>query len=341
MVIKTNITEMLGIKHPIIAAPMGPFYTTNLTIAVSEAGGLGVLSHVTLSEGITLNQIKEGMKTVVEYTDKPFGVNIRTAALQPDAIKLCRQIPRFIMDNPKIKDQCNYIITSAGSPKILYNKYYRELKESTNIQNFHVVPSLKLAKKVIKVGVDGIVATGHEGGGHQSYENTSTLVLLQQIKQALPEIPIIACGGYATGEGLASALAMGAGAIAMGTRFIASKECEFHDNYKNEVKNATISDVKMVTGVFGPARVLNNNYAKSATVVLSKEEKRAEETSMSVIRDDVLKLEKAYNGDVENGIILLGQSCGLIDEIESVSDIINSIVKGAEKCLKSAYHLIN
>jgi NAD(P)H-dependent flavin oxidoreductase YrpB (nitropropane dioxygenase family) len=341
MVIKTNITERLGIKHPIIAAPMGPFYTTNLTIAVSEAGGLGVLSHVTLSEGITLNQIKEGMKTVVEYTDKPFGVNIRTAALQPDAIKLCRQIPRFIMDNPKIKDQCNYIITSAGSPKILYNKYYRELKESTNIQNFHVVPSLKLAKKVIKVGVDGIVATGHEGGGHQSYENTSTLVLLQQIKQALPEIPIIACGGYATGEGLASALAMGAGAIAMGTRFIASKECEFHDNYKNEVKNATISDVKMVTGVFGPARVLNNNYAKSATVVLSKEEKRAEETSMSVIRDDVLKLEKAYNGDVENGIILLGQSCGLIDEIESVSDIINSIVKGAEKCLKSAYHLIN
>ena len=341
MVLKTVITEMLGIKHPIIAAPMGPFYTTNLTIAVSEAGGLGVLSHVTLSEGITLNQIKEGMKTVVEYTDKPFGVNIRTAALQPDAIKLCRQIPRFIMDNPKIKDQCNYIITSAGSPKILYNKYYRELKESTNIQNFHVVPSLKLAKKVIKVGVDGIVATGHEGGGHQSYENTSTLVLLQQIKQALPEIPIIACGGYATGEGLASALAMGAGAIAMGTRFIASKECEFHDNYKNEVKNATISEVKMVTGVFGPARVLNNNYAKSATVVLSKEEKRAEETSMSVIRDDVLKLEKAYNGDVENGIILLGQSCSLIDEIESVSDIINSIVKGAEKCLKSAYHLIN
>ncbi|MFW9818486.1 MAG: NAD(P)H-dependent flavin oxidoreductase [Candidatus Thorarchaeota archaeon] len=341
MVIKTNITEMLGIKHPIIAAPMGPFYTTNLTIAVSEAGGLGVLSHVTLSEGITVNQIKESMKTVVEYTDKPFGVNIRTAALQPDAIKLCRQIPRFIMDNPKIKDQCNYIITSAGSPKILYNKYYKNLKESTNIKNFHVVPSLTLAKKVIKDGVDGIVATGHEGGGHQSYENASTLVLLQQVKQELPEIPIIACGGYATGEGLASALAMGAGAIAMGTRLIASKECEFHENYKNEVKNAKISDIKMVTGVFGPARVLNNNYAKNATVVLSKEEKRAEETSMSVIRDGVLKLEKAYNGDVDNGIILLGQSCALVEEIESVSDIIKSIVKSAEKCLKNAYYLVN
>ncbi len=341
MVIKTNITEMLGIKHPIIAAPMGPFYTTNLTIAVSEAGGLGVLSHVTLSEGVTINQIKESMKTVVEYTDKPFGLNIRTAALQPDAVKLCRQIPRFIMDNPKIKDQCTYLITSAGSPKILYNKYFKALKETANINHFHVVPSLELAKKVIKHGVDGIVATGHEGGGHQSYDNASTLILLQQIRQEIPEIPIIACGGYATGEGLASALAMGAGAIAMGTRLIASKECEFHENYKNEVKNSTISDTKLVTGVFGPARVLKNNYAKNATVVLNKKEKRAEETSMSVIRDGVIKLERAYNGDVENGIILLGQSCGLVDEIESVSDIINSVVDDAEKCLKTAYYMVN
>ena len=341
MVIKTNVAEMLGIKHPIVAAPMGPFYTTKLTIAVSEAGGLGVLSHVTLSEGITFNQIKESMKTVVEYTDKPFGLNIRTASLQPDAIKLCRRIPRFIMDNPKIKDQCTYLITSAGSPKMVYNKHFEALKETSNIKHFHVVPSLKLAKKVIKNGVDGIVATGHEGGGHQSYENTSTLILLQQIRQEFPNIPMIACGGYATGEGLASALAMGAGAIAMGTRLIASKECEFHENYKNEVKNSTISDTKLVTGVFGPARVFKNSYAENATAVLSKEEKRAEESSMSVIRDGVIKLEKAYNGDVDNGIILLGQSCGLVEEIESVSDIINSIVSSAEKCLKSAYCMIS
>ncbi len=341
MVIKTNITEMLGIKHPIIAAPMGPFYTTKLTIAVSEAGGLGVLSHVTLSEGITLNQLKESMKTVVEHTDKPFGINIRTATLQPDAIKLCRQIPRFIMNNPKIKDQCNYLITSAGSPKILYNKYFKELRDTSNIKHFHVIPSLELAKKVINSGVDGIVATGHEGGGHQSYENTSTLILLQQIRQEFPEIPMIACGGYATGEGLASALAMGAGAIAMGTRLIASKECEFHENYKNAVKSSTISDTKLITGVFGPARVLKNNYAATATTVLNKAEKRAGETAISVIRQGVIDLEKAYKGDIDNGIILLGQSCGLVEEIESVSDIINSIVYSAEKCLKNAYLMVN
>ncbi len=341
MVIKTDITEMLGIEHPIIAAPMGPFYTTKLTIAVSEAGGLGVLSHVTLSEGVTLDQLKKSMKTVVEYTDKPFGLNIRTATLQPDAIKLCRQIPKFIINNPKIKEQCVYLITSAGSPKMLYNKYFMALKDTSNIKHFHVIPSLRLAKQVIKNGVDGIVATGHEGGGHQSYENTSTLILLQQIRQEFPDIPLIACGGYATGEGLASALAMGAGAIAMGTRLIASKECEFHENYKNEVKNATTSDIKLVTGVFGPAQVLKNNYAKQHETVANKSEKRSEETAMSVIREGVLRLEKAYHGDVENGIILLGQSCGLVQEIESVSDIINSIVGTAEKCLTNAYYMVN
>ena len=341
MVIKTEITEMLGIKHPIVAAPMGPFYTTKLTIAVSEAGGLGVLSHVTLSEGITTNQLKESMKTVVEYTDKPFGLNIRTAALQPDAIKLCRQIPRFIMENPKIKDQCTYLITSAGSPKILYNKYFKTLKERSNIKNFHVIPSLDLAKKVIKIGVDGVVATGHEGGGHQSYDNTSTLVLLQQIRNELPEIPVIASGGYATGEGLASALAMGAGAICMGTRLIASNECEFHENYKTIVKNSTISDTKLVTGVFGPARVWKNKYADNNTVVSNKTEKRAEETSMEVIREGVVKLEKAYKGNVNDGIVLLGQSCGLVNNIDSVANIINSIVHDAEKCLTSAYNQIN
>jgi NAD(P)H-dependent flavin oxidoreductase YrpB (nitropropane dioxygenase family) len=341
MVIKTEITEMLGIKHPIIAAPMGPFYTTNLTIAVSEAGGLGVLSHITLNNTVSLTEIKESMKFVVEHTDKPFGLNIRTAKLQPDAIKLCRKIPRFIMNNPKIKEQCNYIITSAGSPKILYNRHFKTLKENSSLKHFHVIPSLDLAKKVLQYGTDGLVATGHEGGGHQSYENTSTLILLQQIRNKLPKIPVIASGGYATGEGLASALAMGAGAISMGTRLIASNECEFHNNYKNLVKNSNISDTKLVTGVFGPARVWKNKYADNRTTVSNKAEKRAEETSMAVIKGGVDKLEKTYKGNVNDGMVLLGQSCGLVNNIDSVANIIKSIVYEAEICLKSAYHMID
>ena len=105
MVIKTEITEMFGIKHPIVAAPMGPFYTTELTIAVSEAGGMGVLNHTKLFEKSSLDEMKANMEYVVEHTDKPFGFNIRTGRMQMDAKLLCQKIPRFIARNPKIKEQ--------------------------------------------------------------------------------------------------------------------------------------------------------------------------------------------------------------------------------------------
>jgi len=341
MVIETNITRMLGIKHPILSAPMGPFYTTKLTVAVSEAGGLGVLSHVTIHGTVTLDEMKRSMEYVVEHTDKPFGFNIRTARLQPDAIKLCRQLPRFIMENPKIKEQCVYLITSAGSPRLIYNKHFEKLKESgSNIKHFHVAPSLYLAEKLLNSGVDGLVITGTEGGGHQSYENISTLVLLQQIRKHMPEVPIIASGGYATGEGLASALSMGVGAIAMGSRFISSKECEFHDNYKKMVIESTASDTELITSIFGRARVWKNKVAERHNLVESKEEKQAEETSISKIERELADLEKTYEGNIEEGIAYLGQSVELIDSVEYVSDIINIIVNDAEKCLTAAFNNI-
>ena len=341
MVIETNITKMLGIKHPILSAPMGPFYTTKLTVAVSNAGGLGVLSHVTLHGTITIDEMKKSMEYVVEHTNKPFGFNIRTARLQPDAIKLCRQLPRFIMENPKIKEQCIFLLTSAGSPRMIYNKHFEKLKESgSKIKHFHVAPSLHLAEKLITSGIDGLVITGTEGGGHQSYENISTLVLLQQVRKKLPNIPIIASGGYATGEGLASALSMGVGAIAMGSRFISSKECEFHENYKKIVVNSDASDTELKTGIFGPARVWKNKMAENQHLVMSKEEKRAEETSMSKVEKELADLERTYEGNVGEGTVYLGQSIGLIDSVESVSDIITSIVYDAEKCLKAAYNTI-
>jgi len=341
MVIETNITKMLGIKHPILSAPMGPFYTTKLTVAVSEAGGLGVLSHITIHGTVSIDEMKKSMEYVVEHTDKPFGFNIRTARLQPDAIKLCRQLPKFIMNNQRIKEQCVYLITSAGSPRMIYNKHFEKLKESgSNIKHFHVAPSLYLAQKLINSGIDGLVITGAEGGGHQSYENISTLVLLQQIRKSLPNIPIIASGGYATGEGLASALSMGVGAIAMGSRFISSKECEFHENYKKIVVNSDASDTELKTGIFGPARVWKNKMTENHDLVVSKEEKQAGETSMSKVESELAELERTYEGNIEEGIAYLGQSIGLIDSIESVSDIIDTIVFDAQKCLTTAYKTI-
>jgi len=337
MIFETNITRMLGIKYPILSAPMGPFYTTELTVAVSEAGGLGVLSHITLHGTFSLNEMKKSMEYVIEHTDKPFGFNIRTARLQPDAIKLCRQLPRFIYENQKIRDQCVYLLTSAGSPRLMYNKHFEKLKESgSQIKHFHVAPSIYLAKKLLDSGVDGIVATGIEGGGHQSYEKISTLVLLQEIRKRLPDIPVIACGGYATGEGLASALSMGAGAIAMGSRFIASKECEFHDNYKQLVVNASTTDTELKTGVFGPARVWKNKLAETHGLIESKEEKQAGETSTTKVERELAELEMTYKGNVQEGIVYVGQSIGLIDRVETVKEIIDTIVHDAEKSLRNA-----
>jgi len=341
--LKTNITEMFGIKYPILAAPMGPFYTTDLTIAVSEAGGLGVLSHTNLFGKSSLTEMKKNMEYVVEHTDKPFGFNIRTSRMQIDAPGLCRGIPRFINSNPKIKEQCLYIITSAGTPKMIYNKAFQKLRDSgSNIKHFHVAPALWLADKCVATGCDGVVITGWEGGGHQSYERVSSLVLLQQVKEKYPDLPLIACGGIATGEGMAAALSLGAGGIAMGSRFIASKESEFHENYKNIVPAAGANDTMWVTGVLGPIRLWRNKYSLNHGVITSKEEKMALETQITPEKalEDQKHYEMTYNGNIDDGAVLLGQSIGLIKSIESVKDIMHDMVKTAEKSLINASKMV-
>ena len=334
---------MLGIKHPIIAAPMGPFYTTELTIAVSEAGGLGVLSHTNLFGKSSLTELMKNMEHVVEHTDKPFGFNVRTARLQIDAPGICRAIPKFIKKHPKIREQCVYAITSAGTPKMIQNNAFKNLKESgSNIKHFHVAPALWLADKCVAAGVDGMVVTGWEGGGHQSYEKISTLVLLQQVKQKHPDIPLVSCGGFASGEGLAAALGAGAGAIAMGSRFIASKESEFHEKYKNIVPPAKADDTVWVTGVLGPIRLWKNNYSLHHGVVSSKEEKMAEEAQLTPEKalEDQKHYEMTYDGNIDDGAVLLGQSIGIINSIDNVPDIINRIVADAEKRIKENYSYI-
>ena len=343
MVFKTNITEMLGIIHPIMAAPMGPFYTTDLTIAVSEAGGLGILSHIGLANKDPVEEMKKNMETVVEQTDKPFGFNIRTSRMEVSAYSLCSEIPEFIMNNEKIKEQCVYALTSAGSAKMLpSSESFQKLKESGSpIKHFHVAPALWLAEKCVSANVDGLVVTGSEGGGHQSYENVSSLVLLQQVQEKFPNVPKVACGGFSTGESLAAALSLGAGAVAMGSRFIASKESEFHDTYKKVVLPAKAQDTILATGVYGPIRLWKNQYAFDHKAV-TKEEKLAQESGLT--QDDIIKTvrayELAYEGNTEEGAVLLGQSIGIIDKIEEVSDIIERMVYDADAAIKKVADLI-
>jgi enoyl-[acyl-carrier protein] reductase II len=354
MTLKTDITEMFGIKHPIASAAMGPFRTTELAIAVSEAGGLGMISHANQSmDGRELDAIiamKKNLDYVVEHTDGIFGFNIRTSRNTVNCDNLISETAKHIMGNPKLREQCLYALTSAGSAnRMPLNKDFQKLRENTQIKHFHVAPALWLADKCVTAGCDGLVVTGFEGGGHQSYEKVGSMVLLQQVQQKHPDVPKIACGGFATGAGMAAALSLGAGGVAMGSRFIASKDSEFHENYKNIVPPAKASDTLVRTGGLGTIRLWRNKFSLAKGLVKTKEEKMAEEKAVvdhrSVIsneelaeelRKDAIAAFATYEGDVENGYVLLGQSIGIVDKVESVSDIIERVIKDAEKALKKA-----
>ena len=335
--IETNITKMFGIKHPIFSAPMGPFFTRDLALAVSEAGGLGVLSNVNIAGTDPVKEHKASLEYMIEHTDKPFGLNILTSRNNPGVRQMVRSLPRIVMANVKMRDQCKYWLTSAGSSKVLAeSKTFIELRENSEVKHFHVAPAVWLAQKCVNAKVDGIVVTGTEGGGHQSYERVSSLVLLQQINEKFPDLPKIACGGFATGESLAAALSLGAGAVAMGSRFIASKQSEFHEKYKALIPPGTPQNTGLYTGSFGPIRLYKNEYALSHPAPSSKEEMIAYENSISPEQraKDMGAYDRVYNGDIDTGAVLLGQSIGIIDSIDDVNDIIERTMKGAEAVIR-------
>jgi len=343
MVIETNITKMFGIKHPIFSAPMGPFFTRDLALTVSEAGGLGVLSNVNIVGTDPVKEHIASLEFMIEHTDKPFGLNILTSRNNLGVKEMVTDIPRIVMKNTRMRDQCTYWLTSAGSSKILpASKSFQELRENSEVKHFHVAPAVWLAQKCIDAKVDGLVVTGTEGGGHQSYEKVTTLVLLQQINNAFPDLPKIACGGFATGEGLAAALSLGAGAIAMGSRFIASTQSEFHEKYKAIIPGGSPQDTGLYTGAFGPIRLYKNKYALEHPAPSTKEELIAYEKSITPeqLALDADAYDRVYNGDTETGAVLLGQSIGIIDKIENVNDIIERIIKEAEIAIKDNYSML-
>ncbi len=333
--IKTKLTEMFGLRYPIVQAPMGPFYTTQLATAVSEKGGLGVISH---SNVIGTDPVKEMVKSidyVIEHTDKPFGINIRAARIQTDAPILIRRIAQLVNQNTRVRDQLVYGLTSAGGPK-LAAKMWKE--KAPSIKHFHVAPSFNFAQKVLAAGCDGIVATGYEGGGHQSYEAINSTVLLAEICQEWPDRPVIACGGFATGRGLAAALAYGACGIAMGTRFIATRECEFVQQYKDLVLKSFDEDTIISPGMFAPIRLIKNKFTETHGQALTRDQKLNHEQEMDLhaLMEEAKAYESVYRGDVENGAVPAGQSVGLIESIVNVDDLLQSIEREAEQALKHA-----
>ena len=290
-----RVTKHLGSKYPIIQAPMGWIARSKLASSVSNAGGLGVIETSSGEVDICKTEIKK----MSELTKNPFGVNLPILFLQDESIV------DFVAE-------CGvkFVTTSAGSPA----KYINKLKEA-GLTVYHAVPSLAGALKAADAGVDGLVVEGTEGGGFKNPEEVGLFVLIQAIRRKT-DLPIIAAGGIADGQGMAAAFAVGAEGIQMGTRFVSSKESPVHENWKNAILNGTESDTYVLNKTGSPClRAIKTDYTKEIF------DKGSMDMSVFGGVQDLY-----FGGDLNAAPALTGQSMGLIDEIKSVETIINETV---------------
>ena len=291
-----RVTQHLGTKYPIIQAPMGWIARSKLASSVSNAGGLGVIE--TSSGEVEI--CKEEIKKMSDLTENPFGVNLPILFLQDESIV------DFVAE-------CGvkFVTTSAGSPA----KYIDKLK-GAGLTVYHAVPSLAGALKAAEAGVDGLVVEGTEGGGFKSPEEVGLFVLIQAIRRKV-DLPIIAAGGIADGQGMAAAFSVGAEGIQMGTRFVSSQESPVHENWKNAILNGTESDTYVLNKTGSPClRAIKTDYTKEIY------EKGSMDMSVFGGVQDLY-----FGGNLNAAPALTGQSMGLIDEIKSVETIINETVK--------------
>ena len=336
--IRTKLCDMLGIEHPIIQAGMGPFDTTDLAAAVSDAGGLGTIS-IPYSTGPEI-----GAKTVVEHlhkvqrnTDRNFAVNTPIGS-DKTSTKLVHDTFEAIIDavvkekekDPDLRRRLVLYITSGGNPE----RHYKKIKEAGFI-HFHVVASARHAKAAEKLGLDGVIASGYEMGGHTHLADRAihTFILIPSVAQAV-KIPVVASGGICDAATFAASLALGAVGVQMGTRFMVTKECDFHENLKKAVLDAgEYSDI-VVPSFISPARSLKTPGAYKIIEAQKKVETGEfdyEEKTKMV--DDALRLAED-KGDIENGLVGAGQNSSRINEIKTVQEVIDSMTEGAEKIIQ-------
>jgi len=357
---KTDVCELFGIEYPIVQAAMGPFITTKLCAAVSNAGGLGVISHtgsllylrerdpeffkqvhefsprlvestVKMEEEMGVSTLQE-LRKVAGLTDKPFGVNVRVAREQPDAPYLIDAMIEEREKDTTLAKNLKVVITSAGDPGL----YTQKLKDAGLIV-VHVVPSSYHAQKAEKAGVDAVVASGHEAGGHVAWDPVHTTVLLPAVRKAV-KIPVLSAGGWCDGKGLIAALALGAGAIYMGTRFIATQESDFAQGYKEAIMKATERDTVVTAGTFGPIRVLKNQYSLNLQNLLDSTtgsiQEKFENPKIVEAKTDVSWADSYMRGKIDNAPVLTGEVQGLIDDIPTVKELIDRIMKEAEEIIR-------
>lgn len=304
---KTRVTELLGVKYPIIQGGMAWVAEHHLAAAVSEAGGFGLIGAASAPADI----VREEIRKAKELTNNPFGVNIML--LNPNAEDIAKLV---------VEENIPAITTGAGTPE----KFMGMWKDA-GIKVIPVVASVAMAKRMERCGADAVVVEGMEAGGHIGSQTTMTLV--PQIVDAV-NIPVIAAGGIGDGRGFAAAWMLGAEAVQMGTRFVVADESIVHENYKERIIKAKDID-SVVTGqsTGHPIRILRNQMSKE---YLQKEKEGASFEELEYMTLGALR-KAVIEGDVTRGSVMAGQIAGLIDRKQSCREIIEEVMNEAEKLL--------
>ena len=308
---KTRITELLGCQYPIIQGGMAWVAEHTLAAAVSNAGGIGLIA----GGSAPIDYLREQIRLCKEKTDKPFGVNIMLMSPNADDLaQLC------------IDEKVAVVTTGAGNP----GKFIPAWKEA-GIKVIPVIPSVALAKRMERAGADAVVAEGTESGGHIG-ENT-TMCLVPQVVDAL-EIPVIAAGGIADGRGIAASFMLGAEGVQIGTRFLASEECQIHPTFKELIIKAKDTD-SVVTGRYTghPCRNIKTKFSK----MLANGEKDGSLTPEQFEEVTLGSLRKAVqDGNLEEGSFLCGAIAGMINDIKPCEAIVKELMEQAEKLMRNA-----
>ncbi|MFN5642141.1 MAG: NAD(P)H-dependent flavin oxidoreductase [Sphingobacteriales bacterium] len=297
------ICKLFGIRYPLIQAGMVWASGWELASSVSNAGGLGLLGSGSMYPEVLREQIRKCKSA----TDKPFGVNV--PLLYADLDKHFQII---------VEEGVKIVFTSAGNPK----SYTSFLKEK-GIMVVHVVSSSKFAQKAEEAGCDAVVAEGFEAGGHNGREETTSMVLIPLVKEAV-SIPVIAAGGIASGKQMLAAMVLGADGVQIGSRFVASPEASSHSLFKEAILDAAEGDTQLMMKPLVPVRLLKNNFYKK---VADAEARGASKEELILLLGKGRAKKGMFEGDLDEGELEIGQVSALIKEIKPAKDIVEEIIK--------------
>ncbi|HPU63507.1 MAG TPA: enoyl-[acyl-carrier-protein] reductase FabK [Mobilitalea sp.] len=309
---KSRICEMLNIEYPIFQGAMAWIANASLAAAVSEAGGLGIIAGGTAP----VELIREEVRKAKRMTSKPIGVNIML--LSNNADEMAKMV---------CEEGVKVVTTGAGTPS-----KYMDMWKAHNIKVIPVVPSVAIAKRMVRCGADAVIAEGTEAGGHVG--ELTTMVLVPQIVDAV-DVPVIAAGGIADGRQVAAAFMLGAEGVQVGTRFLTAFECTIHENYKKKVLNAKDIDT-VVTGrrTGHPVRVIKNKLSRK---FFELDESLAPKEEYEKLGAGALA-RAVFDGDMEYGSIMAGQVAAMVNKEQSCKEIITELMEEAENLLNKDWN---